>query len=108
MAGKRKTNEAGSTNNLHADVLCVHGVLKAATADQVQRLSSPHLTYRHTTKKTPAVRKEARTDSHRGALNDLRRHGLAVDGGRTRGGEEVRLLTCQRPLRWPGRWPWGV
>lgn len=25
--------------------------------------------------------------------NDLRRHGLAVDGGRTRGGEETRLLT---------------
>ncbi|MCX4648117.1 MULTISPECIES: hypothetical protein [unclassified Streptomyces] len=23
----------------------------------------------------------------------MRRHGLAVDGGRTRGGEEVRLLT---------------
>ncbi|WP_446044678.1 replication-relaxation family protein [Streptomyces olivaceus] len=26
-------------------------------------------------------------------MNDLRRHGLAVDGGRTRGGEETRLLT---------------
>ncbi|WP_330293430.1 replication-relaxation family protein [Streptomyces sp. NBC_00576] len=46
------------------------------------------------TKKTPAARKEARTASHRGAANDLRRHGLAVDGGRTRGGEEVRLLTA--------------
>ncbi|MFJ9153418.1 hypothetical protein ACIRP7_36390 [Streptomyces sp. NPDC102270] len=54
MAGKRKTNEAGSTNNLRADVLRVLGVLKAATADQIQRLSSPHLTYRHTLKKTPA------------------------------------------------------
>lgn len=93
MAGKRKTNEAGSTNNLRADVLCVLGVLKAATADQIQRLSSPHLTFRHTTKETAAARKEARTASHRGALNDLRRHGLSVDGGRTRGGEEVRLLT---------------
>ncbi|MGW2050826.1 replication-relaxation family protein [Streptomyces sp. NPDC001858] len=94
MAGRRKANEAGSSNGLRADVLCVLGVLKAATADQIQRLAAPHLTYRHTTKKTPAARKEARTASHRGAANDLRRHGLAVDGGRTRGGEEVRLLTA--------------
>lgn len=94
MAGKRKANEAGSSNGLRADVLCVLGVLKVATADQIQRLASPHLTYRHTTKKTPAARKEARTASHRGAANDLRRHGLSVDGGRTRGGEEVRLLTA--------------
>lgn len=91
---KRKTNEAGSSTGLRADVLRALGVLKAATADQIQRLSSPHLTYRHTTKETAAVRKEARTASHRGALNDLRRHGLSVDGGRTRGGEEVRLLTA--------------
>lgn len=57
-------------------------------------LASPHLTYRHTLKETASARKEARTASHRGAANDLRRHGLAVDGGRTRGGEEVRLLTA--------------
>ncbi|MDX2546367.1 replication-relaxation family protein [Streptomyces sp. WI04-05B] len=94
MTGKRKANEAGSSNGLRADVLCVLGVLKVATADQIQRLASPHLTYRHTLKKTAAVRKEARTASHRGAANDLRRHGLSVDGGRTRGGEEVRLLTA--------------
>lgn len=94
MAGKRKTNEAGSTNDLRGDVLRVLGVLKVATADQIQRLASPHLTFRHTEKKTAAQRKEARTASHRGAANDLRRHGLAVDGGRTRGGEEVRLLTA--------------
>ncbi|MGW4758507.1 replication-relaxation family protein [Streptomyces chartreusis] len=94
MAGKRKENEAGSSNGLRGDVLCVLGVLKIATADQIQRLASPHLTYRHTTKKTAALRKEARTASHRGAVNDLRRHGLAVDGGRTRRGEEVRLLTA--------------
>ncbi|MFE5994566.1 hypothetical protein [Streptomyces sp. NPDC056453] len=93
MAGKRKANEAGSSNGLRGDVLCVLGVLKVATADQIQRLTSPNLTYRHTLKKTAALRKEARTASHRGAANDLRRHGLAVDGGRTRGGEEVRLLT---------------
>lgn len=94
MAGKRKTNEAGSTNDLRADVLSVLGVLKVATADQIQRLASPHLSYRHTLKKTPATRKEARTASHRGAANDLRRHGLLVDGGRTRGNEEVRILTA--------------
>lgn len=35
MAGKRKTNEAGSSNGLRGDVLCVLGVLKAATADQI-------------------------------------------------------------------------
>ncbi|WP_328786101.1 replication-relaxation family protein (plasmid) [Streptomyces canus] len=90
---KRKANEAGSSTGHRADALRVLGVLKAATADQIQRLSLPHLTYRHTTKDTAAKRKEARTASHRGALNDLRRHGLSVDGGRTRGGEEVRLLT---------------
>ncbi|MFD4948773.1 hypothetical protein ACFWNT_41270 [Streptomyces sp. NPDC058409] len=91
MAGKRKANEAGSLNGLRGDVLCVLGVLKVATADQIQRLASPHLTYRHTLKKTAALRKEARTASHPGAANDLRRHGLSVDGGRTRGGEEVRI-----------------
>lgn len=94
MAGKRKENEAGSSNGLRGDVLCVLGVLKIATADQIQRLASPHLTYRHTLKETAALRKEARTASHRGAVNDLRRHGLAIDGGRTRHGEEVRLLTA--------------
>ncbi|MET7520492.1 hypothetical protein ABZS88_45675 [Streptomyces sp. NPDC005480] len=93
MVGKRKANEAGSSNGLRGDVLRVLGVLKVATAAQIQRLASPHLTYRHTLKKTAALQKEARTASHRGAANDLRRHGLAVEGGRTRGGEEVRLLT---------------
>jgi hypothetical protein len=32
MAGKRKENEAGSSNDLRADVLRVLGVLKVATA----------------------------------------------------------------------------
>ncbi|WP_326715687.1 hypothetical protein OG758_48145 [Streptomyces sp. NBC_01474] len=40
MAGKRKANEAGSSNGLRGDVL---GVLKVATADQIQGLASPHL-----------------------------------------------------------------
>jgi hypothetical protein len=43
MAGKRKANKAGSSNDLRGDVLRVLGVLKVATADQIQRLSSPHL-----------------------------------------------------------------
>ncbi|MET7929986.1 replication-relaxation family protein [Streptomyces sp. NPDC005349] len=94
MSGRRVTNASGSSNALRGDVLRALGVLKMATADQIQRLSSPHLTYRHTAKKTPAQRKEARTASHRAAANDLRRHGLSADGGRTRAGEEVRLLTA--------------
>ncbi|MET7435978.1 MULTISPECIES: hypothetical protein [Streptomyces] len=67
---------------------------KAATADQIQRLSSPHLTYRHTLMPTAAKQKEARTSSHRAAANDLRRQGLLLDGGRTERGEEVRVLTA--------------
>ncbi|MGW4985109.1 hypothetical protein [Streptomyces mirabilis] len=94
MAGKRKANEAGSSNGLRGDVLGVLGCSRVATADQIQRLASPHLTYRHILKKTAALRNEARTASHRGAANDLRRHGLSVDGGSTRGGKEVRLLTA--------------
>jgi hypothetical protein len=61
MAGKRKENEAESSNDLRADVLRVLGVLKGATADQIQRLSLPHLTYWHMTKPTLAKQKEART-----------------------------------------------
>ncbi|MGW8881971.1 hypothetical protein ACWGRV_08255 [Streptomyces sp. NPDC055663] len=40
MAGKRKTNSAGSTNNFRSDVLRVLGVLKVATADQIQRIGA--------------------------------------------------------------------
>jgi hypothetical protein len=35
---------------LRADVLRVLGVMKVATADQIQRATLPHLTYRHTTR----------------------------------------------------------
>jgi hypothetical protein len=69
--------------------------MKVATADQIQRATLRHLTYRHTTKSTEAKRKEARTASHRGALADLRKHGLTLDGGSTRTGERLRLLTPQ-------------
>ncbi|MFD6992776.1 replication-relaxation family protein [Streptomyces sp. NPDC059943] len=93
MAGRRKVNEAGSSNNLRGDVLRVLGVLKVATADQIQRIYSPHLTYRHTGKGAPSERKTARTASHGGALSDLRAHGLAEDGGKTSGGETLRNLT---------------
>ncbi|MFE5027720.1 hypothetical protein ACFRAO_31425 [Streptomyces sp. NPDC056656] len=92
MAGRRVTNAAGSSNALRGDVLRVLGVLKVATADQIQRLSSPHLSFRHTLKKTPAQRKEARTAAHRAAANDLRRHGLSVDGGRTRVSARIRTV----------------
>ncbi|MFJ3235939.1 hypothetical protein [Streptomyces sp. NPDC086787] len=70
---KRKANEAGSSTGHRADALRVLGVLKAATADQIQRLSSPHLTYRHTTKETAAKRKEARTVSVVRALTSGKR-----------------------------------
>lgn len=97
MAGKRKTNPAGSTNNFRGDVLRVLGALKVATADQIQRIGAPHLTYRHTTKKTPSERKTARTASHAGALSDMRKHGLAENGGTTRTGESLRNLTTKGP-----------
>ncbi|MBT2446023.1 replication-relaxation family protein [Streptomyces sp. ISL-43] len=93
MAGKRKLNPGRSTNPLRADVLRVLGVLKVATADQIQRLALPHLTYRHTSKETEAKRKEARTASHRAALADLRKHGLVLDGGSTKDNETLRGLT---------------
>ncbi|MFF9403867.1 hypothetical protein [Streptomyces sp. NPDC014744] len=76
MAGKRKMNPAGSTNNLRGDVLCVLGVLKVATVEQIQQISAPHMSYRHTDKDKPSERKQARTASHLGALSDLRKHGL--------------------------------
>ncbi|MFF9011231.1 replication-relaxation family protein [Streptomyces goshikiensis] len=95
MAGKRLTNPAGSSNDLRGDVLRVLGVLKVATADQIQRIASPHLTYRHTMKATASERKTARTASHAGALSDLRKHGLAENGGTTRAGETLRNLTTK-------------
>ncbi|MFI2215166.1 replication-relaxation family protein [Streptomyces sp. NPDC020141] len=93
MAGKRKTNPAGSSNELRGDVLRVLGVLKVATADQIQRIASPHLSYRHTDKPTESERKTARTAAHCGALSDLRKHGQAENGGRTKQAETLRNLT---------------
>ncbi|MEU1670379.1 replication-relaxation family protein [Streptomyces sparsogenes] len=95
MAGKRKTNPAGSTNDLRGDVLRVLGALKVATADQIQRISAPHLSYRHTDKLTPSKQKTARTASHTGALSDMRKHGLVENGGTTKAGETLRNLTAK-------------
>ncbi|MER6523232.1 replication-relaxation family protein [Streptomyces sp. NPDC001553] len=53
------------------------------------------MTYRHTTKATASERKTARTASHAGALSDLRKHGLAENGGTTRAGESLRNLTTK-------------
>lgn len=41
------------------------------------------------------MRKTARTAAHAGALSDLRRHGLAENGGTTTGGETLRNLTVK-------------
>ncbi|MFB7853277.1 replication-relaxation family protein [Streptomyces sp. NPDC056053] len=90
MAGKREENPAGSSNNLRGDVL---GVLKVATAEQIQQIALPHLSYRHTDKPTPSKRKQARTASHTGALSDLHKHGLAENGGQLPGGDTLRNLT---------------
>ncbi|MEU9677779.1 replication-relaxation family protein [Streptomyces parvus] len=95
MAGKRKTNPAGSTNSYRSDVLHVLGTLKVATADQIQRISAPHLTFRHADKPTPSKRKQARTASHTGALSDMRKHGLSENGGSTDTGDTLRNLTSK-------------
>ncbi|MEU5137926.1 replication-relaxation family protein [Streptomyces californicus] len=95
MAGTRKTNPAGSTNSYRADVLHVLGTLKVATADQIQRISAPHLTFRHADKPTPSKRKQARTASHTGALSDMRGHGLSENGGSTETGDTLRSLTSK-------------
>ncbi|MFF9652942.1 hypothetical protein [Streptomyces sp. NPDC014622] len=97
MAGKRKMNPAGSTNNLRGDVLCVLGVLKVATVEQIQQISAPHMSYRHTDKDKPSERKQARTASHLGALSDLRKHGLVENGGKIPGGDTLRNLTPMGP-----------
>ncbi|MEW2373384.1 replication-relaxation family protein [Streptomyces sp. NPDC006656] len=93
MASKRITNPAGSTNNYRGDVLRVLGVLKVATADQIQRIGAPHLTFRHADKESPSKQKQARTASHTGALSDMRKHGLSENGGSTVAGDSLRNLT---------------
>ncbi|GGS23891.1 hypothetical protein GCM10010284_66200 [Streptomyces rubiginosohelvolus] len=93
MAGTRKTNPAGSTNSYRADVLRVLGALKVATADQIQRIGAPHLTFRHADKEPASKQKQARTASHTGALSDMRKHGLSENGGSTETGDTLRNLT---------------
>ncbi|MEV0695439.1 hypothetical protein [Streptomyces sp. NPDC050388] len=61
--------------------------------EQIQQLAAPHLSYRHTDKASLSKRKQARTASHLGALSDLRKHGLAENGGQISGGDTLRHLT---------------
>ncbi|MFJ4526356.1 hypothetical protein ACIP4Y_36535 [Streptomyces sp. NPDC088810] len=68
-------------------------MLKVATVEWIQQISAPHKSYRHTDKKTPSERKQARTASHLGAFSDLRKHGLVENGGKTSGGDTLRNLT---------------
>ncbi|MFH8480485.1 hypothetical protein [Streptomyces sp. NPDC018055] len=58
-----------------------------------QRISAPHLTFRHADKPTSSKRKQARTVSHTGALSDMRKHGLSENGGSTDTGDALRNLT---------------
>ncbi|MEV1049033.1 hypothetical protein [Streptomyces sp. NPDC049916] len=71
------------------------GTLKVATADQIQRISSPHLTFRHADKPIPSKQKQARTALHTGALSDMRKHGLLENGGSTDTGDTLRNLTSK-------------
>ncbi|MFD9360046.1 hypothetical protein [Streptomyces sp. NPDC060031] len=71
------------------------GALKVATADQIQRIGAPHLSYRHIDKKTLSEQKTARTAAHTGALSDMRKHGLSETGGSTTAGERLRNLTLK-------------
>lgn len=65
------------------------------SAGQAQRQEGQRgvVSYRHTGKPTPSKRKQARTASHTGALSDLRKHGLAEDGGQLPSGDTLRNLT---------------
>ncbi|GGU12081.1 replication-relaxation family protein [Streptomyces lateritius] len=95
MVGKRKNNPAGSTNSYRGDVLRVLGALKVATADQIQRIGAPHLSFRHADKEPPSKQKQARTASHTGALSDMRKHGLSENGGSTETGDSLRNQTTK-------------
>ncbi|WP_327309110.1 replication-relaxation family protein [Streptomyces sp. NBC_01298] len=95
MTGKRVTNPAGSSNSLRGDVLRVLGALKVATADQIQRISAPHLNHRHTDKKTLSEQKTARTAAHNGALADMRKHNQSETGGVAATGDRLRNLTLK-------------
>ncbi|WP_234307022.1 replication-relaxation family protein, partial [Streptomyces sp. NRRL F-2890] len=94
VKGRRVSNPSGSSNGLRSDVLRVLGVVKVATADQIQRLAAPHLTVRHADKPTAAARKEARTRAHRAAAQDLKKHRLVVEAGHSRAGERLWSLTA--------------
>ncbi|MEU1630273.1 replication-relaxation family protein [Streptomyces sp. NPDC020096] len=92
MSGVRKLYPAGSTGPLRADVLRALGVLKVVTADQVQRLALPHLSFRYT-HLPESKRKSARNKSHRNAAGDLVTHRQVVEAGFTEGGDKLWQLT---------------
>ncbi|MEU5545096.1 replication-relaxation family protein [Streptomyces sioyaensis] len=78
MSGKKRLYPYGSTASLRQDVLCVLGVLKVATADQIRRLTRP----------------EAKNNkSHRNAALDLQRHGLTLSEGNASNGHKLWGLT---------------
>ncbi|MCX5441248.1 replication-relaxation family protein [Streptomyces sp. NBC_00063] len=89
MASKNALWPYGSTAPLREDILRVLGVLKVATAEQIQELTRPHLTYRHP---APSNR-GSRTAAHRNAALDLARHGLVISEGRSRAGTKLYGLT---------------
>ncbi|MGW7008090.1 hypothetical protein ACWGCW_36190 [Streptomyces sp. NPDC054933] len=62
------------------------------TADQVQRLALPHLSFKYT-HLSESKRKSARNKSHRNAVSDLATHRQVVEAGFTEGGDKLWQLT---------------
>ncbi|MFB7998979.1 replication-relaxation family protein [Streptomyces sp. NPDC056002] len=89
MSAKSALWPYGSTAPLREDILKVLGVLKVATAEQIQELTRPHLTYRH----PASSNRGSRTAAHRNAALDLAHHGLVVSEGRSRAGTKLYGLT---------------
>ncbi|MFF1716911.1 replication-relaxation family protein [Streptomyces sp. NPDC058268] len=69
-------------------MLRVLGVVKVATADQIQRLTRPHLTFRH-----PSGAGGRRSKTHRNAALDLAGHGYVRSEGHTPQREKLWGLT---------------
>ncbi len=67
-------------------------MLKIVTADQVQHLALPHLSFKHTQLPEPKP-KSARNKSHRNAAGDLAEHRQVVQTGFTEGGDKLWQLT---------------
>ncbi|MFI6874938.1 replication-relaxation family protein [Streptomyces sp. NPDC050400] len=74
---------------MREDVLRVLGVLKVASAEQVQELTRPHLSVRY-----PVPHGGRRTKAHRNACLDLTHRGLVVSEGVSRGRHKLWGLTA--------------